>query len=62
LAIIANLANIKGKPMKGMVYVEPAAFRTAAALQGWLEQAMQFGQTLPPKPLVKAAPRTATKK
>ena len=54
--------DFTGKPMKGMVYVEPAAVRTAAALQLWLEQAMEFGQTLPHKPPLKASPRTTRKR
>lgn len=35
--------------MKGMVYVEPAGFRGEQALRGWLELALGFAATLPPK-------------
>ncbi|MEX2260694.1 MAG: TfoX/Sxy family protein [Bryobacteraceae bacterium] len=41
--------DFTGKPMKGMVYVQPEGVRTEAGLQGWLEQAMQFAQALPEK-------------
>jgi TfoX/Sxy family transcriptional regulator of competence genes len=41
--------DFTGKPMKGMVYIEPKGIRTEAELQDWLEQAVQFAQTLPEK-------------
>lgn len=44
-----RLMDFTGKPMKGMLYVEPAGTRTGTGLQRWLEQAVAFGQTLPKK-------------
>lgn len=41
--------DFTGRPMKGMVYVEPAGFRDEQALRGWLELALGFAATLPPK-------------
>ena len=41
--------DFTGRPMKGMVYVEPAGFRGEQALLGWLELALAFCATLPPK-------------
>jgi len=39
--------DFTGKPMKGMVYVEPEGVRTERKLQAWLELAVRFTQTLP---------------
>lgn len=44
-----RVMDFTGRPMKGMVYVEPEGVRTEAELQAWLERAMEFGQTLPGK-------------
>jgi TfoX/Sxy family transcriptional regulator of competence genes len=41
--------DFTGRPMKGMVYVEPAGFRGEKALLGWLDLALGFCATLPPK-------------
>lgn len=41
--------DFTGRPMKGMVYVEPAGFRGEQALLGWLDLALGFCATLPPK-------------
>ena len=45
--------DFTGRPMKGMVYIEPEGVRTETELQGWLEQAVQFARTLPEKRGVK---------
>jgi len=41
--------DFTGKPMKGMVYIEPEGVRTEPKLQAWLEQAVRFAGTLPKK-------------
>lgn len=41
--------DFTGKPLRGLVYVEPAGFRTDADLAAWLERATAFVDTLPPK-------------
>jgi TfoX/Sxy family transcriptional regulator of competence genes len=38
-----------GRPMKSMVIVEPPGFTTDDALTGWVERALAFVATLPPK-------------
>jgi hypothetical protein len=35
--------------MKGMVYVEPAGFASAADLKTWIARAMEFTLSLPAK-------------
>ena len=40
--------DFTGRPMKGMVFVEPAGLR-GAALGRWVTEAMTFARTLPPK-------------
>lgn len=41
--------DFTGKPMRSMVYVEPAGIDTDVALQGWIERAITHTRTLPPK-------------
>ncbi len=40
--------DFTGRPMAGMVYVAPEGLR-GKALRSWLEQAVGFARTLPPK-------------
>ena len=54
--------DFTGKPMKGMVYVEPGGVSSEAELQDWLEQAVRFAQTLPAKRAVKKKLRVKRKK
>ena len=42
--------DFTGKPMKGMVYVGVAGLRTDAELRGWVERAIAYAASLPPKP------------
>jgi len=42
--------DFTGRPLKGMVYVDPAAISTPASLKRWIGQASEFVATLPPKP------------
>jgi TfoX/Sxy family transcriptional regulator of competence genes len=41
--------DITGRPMKGWVMVEPAGCRTVRQLKRWLDQALTFVESLPPK-------------
>ena len=41
--------DFTGRPMKAMVFIEPAGLH-GAALQEWVEAAAAFARTLPPKP------------
>lgn len=38
-----------GKPMKGMIYVEPEGFRTKKQLAGWIAMGVEHVRALPPK-------------
>jgi TfoX/Sxy family transcriptional regulator of competence genes len=38
-----------GRPLKGLVYVVPEGLKTAASLKSWIETALAFAVTLPPK-------------
>jgi TfoX/Sxy family transcriptional regulator of competence genes len=40
--------DFTGRPMTGMVFVEPAGVR-GVALQNWLRRAVAFARSLPPK-------------
>ena len=41
--------DFTGRPMKGMVYVEPAGFASAGGLKAWIARAMEFALSLPAK-------------
>ena len=41
--------DFTGRPMKGMLYVDPPGFATDAALDAWVARALAFTETLPPK-------------
>jgi TfoX/Sxy family transcriptional regulator of competence genes len=45
----ARPMDFTGRPMKGYLYVEPAAFATPETLTSWLGHALGFAETLPPK-------------
>ena len=45
----ASVMDFTGRPLRGFVTVQPPGFATAAALQQWVNQAVAFVQTLPPK-------------
>ena len=38
--------DFTGRPLRGMVYVKPAGYRTAGALRKWVYQGIQFASTL----------------
>jgi len=41
--------DFTGKPMKGLVYIEPAGFASPRDLKAWIERAMKFALSLPAK-------------
>jgi TfoX/Sxy family transcriptional regulator of competence genes len=41
--------DFTGRPMNGMVYVDPPGFPTDDALAAWVGRALAFAATLPPK-------------
>lgn len=41
--------DFTGKPLKGFVYVSPAGFGAKKELKAWIEKAMEFALSLPPK-------------
>ncbi|MBI5059368.1 TfoX/Sxy family protein [candidate division KSB1 bacterium] len=45
----AGRMDFTGRPMKGMVYVEPAGFASSRDLRKWIDRAMEFTMSLPPK-------------
>ena len=45
----AKPMDFTGKPMKGMVYVEPAGFASTGDLKAWIARAMEFVLSLPAK-------------
>jgi len=45
----ARAMDFTGKPMKGLVYVEPAGFASPRDLKTWIERAMEFTLSLPAK-------------
>lgn len=45
----ARPMDFTGRPMKGMVYVEPAGFATLRDMKAWIGRAMKFALSLPLK-------------
>jgi len=45
----ARAMDFTGRPMKGMVYVEPAGFASPRDLKAWITRAVEFALSLPPK-------------
>ena len=41
--------DFTGRPLKGMVYVGPGGYMTDEELKYWLDQALSFAHSLPPK-------------
>ncbi|HKR98132.1 MAG TPA: TfoX/Sxy family protein [Candidatus Dormibacteraeota bacterium] len=44
-----RVMDFTGRPSKGAVYVEPAGTADDAGLRGWIERALAYVSTLPPK-------------
>lgn len=45
----ARPMDFTGRPMKGMVYVAAAGYKDDASLRAWLDRAVAFASSLPPK-------------
>lgn len=45
----ARPMDFTGRPMTGMVYVEPAGIASDEDLLGWVERGVAFAASLPPK-------------
>jgi TfoX/Sxy family transcriptional regulator of competence genes len=45
----AKTMDFTGRPMKGLVYVEPAGFASPRDLKAWIERALKFTLSLPAK-------------
>ncbi len=43
----ARLMDFTGRPVTGMVYVDPAGYETDAALGSWIQRGIDFVSTLP---------------
>ncbi len=41
--------DFTGRPMKSMVYVGPGGTKTEAQLKAWVERAVRYARSLPPK-------------
>jgi TfoX/Sxy family transcriptional regulator of competence genes len=41
--------DFTGRPLKSMVYVETAGYEFDENLRGWVERAVKFAKSLPPK-------------
>jgi TfoX/Sxy family transcriptional regulator of competence genes len=54
----ARPMDFTGRPMAGMVYVGPQGISSDEALQGWLDDALTFVGTIPPKTTRAGKPRS----
>lgn len=43
--------DFTGRPMRNLVFVEPAGTASDAALRAWIGRALAFTATLPPRPV-----------
>jgi TfoX/Sxy family transcriptional regulator of competence genes len=41
--------DFTGRPMRGLLYVSPAGFRSARDLGAWVRRSLRFVSSLPPK-------------
>jgi hypothetical protein len=58
----ARTFDMTGRPMEGFVTVAGKAIADDAALQGWIDLALAFVRTLPPKKAKPSRPRKARRK
>ncbi len=56
----ADDMDFTGRPMRGMVIVPAAQLDSDAALDDWVERAVSYAQSEPPKAPKKAKPHRAT--
>ena len=45
----AQMMNFTGRPMKGLVFVEPAGLKSAKDLEAWVQRGVDFAMSLPAK-------------
>jgi len=45
----AREMNFTGRPMKGMIYVDPDGYHTDEELHAWVDRGLAFVASLPPK-------------
>jgi TfoX/Sxy family transcriptional regulator of competence genes len=57
-----DAADIAGRAMTGFVRVDPAGYRTDAALSAWIQHGLEFVTTLKTEPAVRKTSRTATRR
>lgn len=55
----ARPMDFTGRPMRGFIYVAPAGFSEDAALQEWIDLALEYTRSLPAKSAVKAPHKRA---
>lgn len=41
--------NFTGRPLRGLIFVSPKGHKTAKRLRGWIDAAVEFAMSLPPK-------------
>ena len=54
----ARVMDLTGRPLKGFIFVGSDGYRTDSALKFWIDQAVQFTRSQPPK---KAKPKSLAK-
>jgi hypothetical protein len=47
--------DFTGRPLRGFVYVAPPGYRSGPSLAAWVQRAVRFARTQPPRP--RAGPR-----
>jgi TfoX/Sxy family transcriptional regulator of competence genes len=45
----ARPMDFTGRPMKGMAFIEPEGYTSEEALRGWVDQTLEYAQSLPAK-------------
>ncbi|NGZ02643.1 MAG: RNA methyltransferase [Nitrospira sp. WS238] len=45
----ASVRDITGKPLRGFLFVSPAGCRTTSSLATWLDKAVKYAKSKPPK-------------
>jgi hypothetical protein len=46
---LGRLSGLTGKPMKSMIYVDPAGLESEEALRQWVRRAVSYTSSLPAK-------------
>ncbi len=49
----ARKMDITGVPMKGLIFVDPAGYKTKSSLMKWIDKGLTFTKSLPKKEKVK---------